>query len=298
MERRTFTSERFTAMREMSRKFINFKKEKDYNKKPYKVGEVFDKNIKPLFYDELLLKAKATIKSKGLRGIAVTNHDYTLMGCITRVKILQIAPNCSTMLVKDVIEDIKIEAFSEDYLKNVVEEMLKNNADCIPVLDEKNEMKFKGMLTLDNVLDVLSKTNNEMLYEKIKDKINIKPIFCKNIDTLSYAWKKMNANKLTGIIVLDEEERLVGVLTHHDILSVKIPHIHLTLDDPNSSIQVNSIMTSKNIIKVTKNHLVIDAIKIMLKHKIGRLPVMDDDNNKTLGMIDKQALIQPFINLL
>jgi CBS domain-containing protein len=58
-------------------------------------------------------------------------------------------------------------------------------------------------------------------------------------------------------------------------------------------------MTSKNIIKVTKNHLVIDAMKIVLKHRIGRLPVVDEDNNnRTLGMIDKQALIQPFINLL
>jgi CBS domain-containing protein len=283
----------------MSRKLINLKKEKDYNKKPFKVCEVFDKNIKPLFYDELLLKAKATIKSKGLRAIAVTNPDYTVIGCITRVKILQVAPNCSTMLVKDVIEEMEIEVTSEDYLKNVVEEMLKNNADCIPVLDEKNNMKFKGMLTLDNVLDVLSKINNDMLYEKIKDKINIKPIFCKNIDTLYYAWKKMNTNGSTGIIVLNEEEKLVGIITHHDLLSVKIPHIHITLDDPNSTIQVNSIMTSKNIIKVTKNHLVIDAIKIMLKHRIGRLPVVDEDNNnRTLGMIDKKALIQPFINLL
>jgi CBS domain-containing protein len=191
------------------------------------------------------------------------------------------------MLVKDVIEEIENEVTSEDYLKNVVEGMLRNNTDCVPVLDEKNGKKFKGMLTLDNVLDILSKINNDMLYEKIKDKINIKPIFCKNIDTLSYAWKKMNTNGSTGIIVLNEEEKLVGILTHHDLLSVKIPHIHITLDDPNSTIQVNSIMTSKNIIKVTKNHLVIDAIKIMLKHRIGRLPVVDEDNNnRTLGMID------------
>jgi len=285
-------------MRKMSRKLINFKKGKDYYKKPFKVCEVFDKTIKPLFYDELLLKAKATIKSKGLRAIAVTNPDYTVIGCITRVKILQVAPNCSTMLVKDVIEEMEIEVASEDYLKNVVEEMLKNNADCIPVLDEKNDMKFKGMLTLDNVLDVLSKINNDTLYEKIKDKINIKPIFCKNIDTLSYAWKKMNSNGSTGIIVLNEEEKLAGILTHHDILSVKIPQIYLTLEDSNSSIQVNSIMTSKNIIKITKNNLIIDAIKVMLRYRIGRLPVIDDENNRILGMIDKQALIQPLINLL
>jgi len=283
----------------MSRKLINFKREESYNRKPYKVNEAYDKTIKPLFYDELLLKAKTILKSKGLRGLIITEYDYKVIGYISRIKLIKIAPNCSTMLVKDVIEKISMTAREEDELKDIAEEMIKKNIDCVPVLDEKNGMKYKGIITLENILNVLSKINNDLLYNKIKDKIDVKKIYCRNSDTLAYAWKKMIDNSLTGILVLDEEDNLIGILTQHDVLSVKIPNIHIVLDDSNSSIPVSSVMMTKNLVKMTKNNLIIDVIKIMLKHKIGRLPIVDENNpNKALGMIDKQTLIQYLINLL
>ncbi|MGL4721973.1 MAG: IMP dehydrogenase [Desulfovibrionaceae bacterium] len=96
-------------------------------------------------------------------------------------------------------------------------------------------------------------------------------------DSLADVLLLMKEYNITGVPVVDKKNVLVGILTNRDIRNRE-----------NTSILVKNIMTKENIVSI-KTHEIHSAADILIKHKIEKLPVTDE-NNKLIGLLTYKDL--------
>lgn len=91
----------------------------------------------------------------------------------------------------------------------------------------------------------------------------------------------------TGLPVVDQEENLVGVISRRDFKKVR------------KSKQMQSpikAFMSRNLVTISHDKNAIEAARLMIKHDIGRIPVMQD--NKIIGIITRSDAMLYFYDLL
>ena len=97
-------------------------------------------------------------------------------------------------------------------------------------------------------------------------------------------------NKISGLPVIDDDDRLVGMVSEKDILNALLPSYSDFLDDPIRardflsmeksyrevlSRSVESLMT-KRVFSVSPDDLVMQAASQMALHQFRRIPVVED----------------------
>lgn len=98
------------------------------------------------------------------------------------------------------------------------------------------------------------------------------PFFLAPENTIEDALNLMSKYRISGIpITIDGT--LVGIITNRDIAF-----------ETNYSQQIKNVMTSKNLITASEHTTVEEAKEILKKHKIEKLPLVDE-NNKLKGLI-------------
>jgi len=99
------------------------------------------------------------------------------------------------------------------------------------------------------------------------------PITIMKDGTISDALNLMQEYKIGGIPVVDEENKLIGIITNRDL------RFETDMARP-----VHEVMTSEKIITTTKKTDLIKAADILQRYKIEKLPVVDNDN-RLIGLI-------------
>jgi IMP dehydrogenase len=90
----------------------------------------------------------------------------------------------------------------------------------------------------------------------------------------------MAENKIGGIPVIDSNNKLVGIVTNRDL------RFERDMSKP-----VADVMTSKNLVTVNRGIGLNKAEKILQKHKIEKLPVVDDKNT-LVGLITYRDILK------
>ncbi len=91
----------------------------------------------------------------------------------------------------------------------------------------------------------------------------------------------------TGMPVVDRDEKLVGVISRRDFKKVRKSK---QMQSP-----IKSIM-SRNLVTIPHNKSAMEAARLMIKHDIGRIPVIKDD--KIIGIITRSDAMLYFYDLL
>lgn len=91
--------------------------------------------------------------------------------------------------------------------------------------------------------------------------------------TIGEALDIMKKYRVSGIPIIDKQEKLVGILTNRDLRF-----------EPNQNLKVSDLMTKENLITAPLGTTLEKAEKILQKHKIEKLPVVDR-NKKLKGLI-------------
>jgi IMP dehydrogenase len=81
------------------------------------------------------------------------------------------------------------------------------------------------------------------------------------------AKQNMQRYKIGGIPIVDEDNKLIGIVTNRDLRFEK-----------NNSRPIKEVMTKNNLITVDEGTSLKDAEQILQKHKIEKLPVISKDN--------------------
>ncbi|MFO8053736.1 MAG: IMP dehydrogenase [Bacteroidales bacterium] len=108
----------------------------------------------------------------------------------------------------------------------------------------------------------------------------IDPITVKKDAIVSEILQIMEENSIGGIPVIDEDNKLVGIVTNRDLRFER-----------NVNRNVKEVMTSKNLITTTEFTDFEKAADILQQHKIEKLPVVDD-NYKLVGLITYKDIIK------
>lgn len=92
------------------------------------------------------------------------------------------------------------------------------------------------------------------------------PITLHPENTVGDALEIMKKYSVSGIPVVDEKHKLVGIITNRDLRF-----------EPNKRLKVKSLMTSENLITAPEGTTLEKAEKILQKYKIEKLPVVDSN---------------------
>ncbi|MBQ3060161.1 MAG: CBS domain-containing protein [Desulfovibrio sp.] len=111
--------------------------------------------------------------------------------------------------------------------------------------------------------------------------------------------KLMRDNSLRRVAVVDSENRVVGIISDRDVRDAS-PSKATTLDMYEmhyllAELKAKNIMTAKPI-TVKPSESVERAAMLMLDHKIGGLPVVDDDN-RLVGILSDQDVFKTLVNI-
>jgi len=113
------------------------------------------------------------------------------------------------------------------------------------------------------------------------------------------AQKLMAENKIRHLPIIDENQRLVGIVTDRDIRSALPYHFY---EEPQSvrekirTLKVKDIMT-RDPLSISPAYTIQDALLLIQNSKVGALPVVDDDR-RLEGIISVRDLLRAFINVL
>ena len=137
----------------------------------------------------------------------------------------------------------------------------------------------------------------------------------KDVDTIAYVTEVLREKKISGAPIVDNDNKIMGIVSEGDIMKlieVRSPNLNLILPAPldlielpvrmevgyeeiandvrkAASVLVGEIMTKK-VRTIKKDVSISDAATLMDKHKINRLPVVDE-SNKLIGIVTRGDII-------
>jgi len=153
---------------------------------------------------------------------------------------------------------------------------------------------------------------------KVKDVMNPNVVFCKPDDTVREVAKILKENDISGVPVLEGEE-LVGIVSEGDLLKlliipekgelwlpspfevIEVPiREYLGWEDTKKilsdvgSTKIEEIMT-RDVHTISSEASVEEASEHMVRHRINRLPVIEDD--QVVGIVTRGDIIQGLAKL-
>ncbi|MDG1263172.1 MAG: IMP dehydrogenase [Flavobacteriaceae bacterium] len=130
-----------------------------------------------------------------------------------------------------------------------------------------------GIGVLHKNMSIEEQANKVRMVKRSESGMILDPVILPLTALVSDAKKSMTQYKIGGIPIVDENGKLSGIVTNRDLRFEK-----------NNSRPITEVMTSKNLITVKEGTSLSDAEEILQKHKIEKLPVIDENQN-LVGLI-------------
>lgn len=146
---------------------------------------------------------------------------------------------------------------------------------------------------------------------RVRDVMTRRLVVAKKSDSLQSILMLLANNNITGCPVVDAEKRVIGMVTQKDILSLldvrtginkaeALPLIMAALEGSGFSSlrrrmaplykkRAEEFMT-RRIVAVDENHPLYDAVSLLNKHNISRLPVLRD--GRLVGILSRSDIIK------
>lgn len=106
------------------------------------------------------------------------------------------------------------------------------------------------------------------------------PVTITKEETVFVAKQMMRKYSIGGIPVIDKNEKLIGIVTNRDLRF-----------EENNDRKIEEVMTSENLVTVSKGTSLKQAEIVLQENKIEKLPVVDD-NYKLVGLITYRDIIK------
>ena len=185
-----------------------------------------------------------------------------------------------------------IPAYSEilPYMVTTSTQFSKNITLNIPIvsaaMDTVTESKMAIAIAQEGGIGVLHKNmsieQQALEVRKVKRSESgmiLDPITLSMSATVGDAFNMMRENSIGGIPIVEENMRLLGIVTNRDLRFEK-----------DMTLSISKVMTSENMVTTELNDLE-NAENILKDHKIEKLPIVDA-NNKLVGLITFKDIIK------
>ncbi len=117
-------------------------------------------------------------------------------------------------------------------------------------------------------------------------------------DNLQMLDEMMKWRAIRHIPVIDDTRRIVGIMTHRDLLKVSasVYDLKKKQSDENNykNLNIGDVM-ARNLVTITPEIELKRAAKIMFENKLGCLPVVDGENKVLVGIITEADFVKFFV---
>ena len=137
-----------------------------------------------------------------------------------------------------------------------------------------------GISVLHKNMSVQAQAKEVRSVKRAESGMILDPVTLKHTATVSDAKRMMKEFRIGGIPVVDSSGELLGIVTNRDLRFVK-----------NDSLSVEEVMTGDGLVVTKENTTLAQAEDILQKHKIEKLPVVDDHNH-LVGLITYRDIIK------
>lgn len=293
-----------TAMKILKAKKSNYLKKRDILKIKTIVGE---KKVEKVYPTTKIIEALGMMDKENIRRICVADPGTgRVEGILTNMDIVDFLGGGSKYnLVKFKHNHNMLSAINEPVKEimtdNVV--LIKENAELEEVIDLFVEKKIGGMPVIDKS-GVLITTINERdvikyLKDQVDEKLLVKDCMTENVvsatpgERLKDVARTMLRNGFRRLPVVSEE-KLVGIITSTDFVKLfgsdwAFNHMKTGNIREITNVRIQDIMKT-DIVSVTSDIKLIDAVKKMNELNIGVLPVVDGE--KLIGLITEKDIVK------
>jgi diguanylate cyclase (GGDEF)-like protein len=175
-------------------------------------------------------------------------------------------------------EGVCVEAHST--LNQLLQLMHKNKKGVVVVLKDGGPM---GIVTERDVVRLLYKGVN--LDEKAQRFARKLLVVAKGKRTVGYALSLMVENNIRRLVVVDDSESFLGVVTQEELLN------HLEEDFYRSEIRVEHILDQlKDIVGAFRDETIKEVLKKMVEHQISAVPILE--NGVAIGVITEKDVLR------
>ncbi len=126
--------------------------------------------------------------------------------------------------------------------------------------------RLGGIGIIHKNMDIETQALQVKKVKKSESGIIIDPIFIGPDATVAEADNMMGEYRISGVPVVDENRKLIGIITNRDMRFIT-----------DKNLKVKDVMTPSPLITAKKGTSLEDASKILQEHKIEKLPIVDDD---------------------
>ena len=190
---------------------------------------------------------------------------------------------------------VNITIGQNDHLEQCAIRMETFQISSIIVVD--NEGKLVGITTKSDLV-----RNFSNLYAgiyRVKNYMNRKMITCRKSDSLIYALSMLNLNKISRLVVTDNEGKPIGVITYDTFLRNseyfklgKHDRQYLLPKISAKELQVGDLIANELLTIESEDDLA-KAAKLMTDYKISGLPTVDKDGNLE-GIISSTDIVRAY----
>ncbi|OKY78197.1 MAG: CBS domain containing protein [Candidatus Methanohalarchaeum thermophilum] len=260
-----------------------------------KCGKIMDKDPLTLKENEFITHARQVLRDNKLRSVPVLDEDEKLVGVLTRRGVLNVTSNKSNVTVQGYVKKTTI-VTPETELIELGHKMIQSNQGTLPVVESPRNEKVVGIVNIVDLFNSIEKLDIST-NEKSEDIMTKKVETLSSNDRVTKAWTRMTKTGYSGFPIL-KDNNLVGIVTRLDILKSGFARFKKEDDGSrrvNDSPKVEKIMSTP-VFKVKPSTNVTESAKIMREKDIGRLPVVDSDDEKRLiGIIDRYDILESLL---
>ena len=259
-----------------------------------RVKEITNEKHPFIYEDELATKARAIIRDFALRILPVTDGNKKLLGIVSRGNVMAISSSVSPIRVKGIMANPKYSATIEDDAFPAIKEMIRLDEWYIPVVNSLQDKTYRGVLGLENFIEISIKTSPEKLAKPVAEIMSKNVVACSPEDEVDNIWRLMQTKGFTGLPVV-RKDRLVGIVTQKDLLEsgAALPTFESAKGRFRASSKISSVMQTE-VIAVEPSIKAIRVAKIMAFKNIGRVPVKDKEG-RLIGIVDREDVARLLI---
>jgi len=256
--------------------------------------DIMDQSYPQLYEDELATKARATLRSRGLRILPVVDDRKRLVGMLSRGNVMVITSSVSPIRVKGVMSTPKFVATVDMDAFHAGREMIRLDEWHVPVVKSSQDYTYMGVLGLENLIEAFLKRNVAKLSRVVSEFMSTNLVTCSQEDEVDNVWRLMQERSFAGLPVVNRG-RVVGMVTQKNLLDsgMIFPAFEAKKGRFKAPSKISSVMKPQ-VISLPPTATVKEAAELMLEKNIGRVPIVDKEG-KIIGIIDREDLVKALL---
>jgi CBS domain-containing protein len=286
----------------------------------YKANDLMVKHVITLPPVENLWKGYNTMSRYRIKKIVVTQIEKHPIGIVTLKDIIKFLiadkrdMDLDEIPISEAMTRNLITANKNNTITECAKTLTKNNISSLIIVEDDNNNNLAGIITATDFVNFFSE--NCIGFAFVKDYMSQSFFTISIKEKVSTAAQIMSEKKVSRLIVIepDNQNKIAGIISETDISrtvpafkSRTIRSVYENMEllfsskskpdfiEP-SFVRIDDIMT-QNITTIEKDADLAEAAKIMIKHGIGGLPVIESRDNmeQPIGVISKSDIVKALI---